>query len=134
MTEEKKVGRKPNTPDIKRVIEAISTGRYDEELHGLIAAAEHRRLALRDRVLEQVRRVFGDDYGVIRRGNAENVKVANLFVRKAQEQATPETEEEVIDPLSNLDGVEKQMIQEQSGHNPGRGAIISGLGSSDIAD
>jgi hypothetical protein len=132
MTEEKKRGRKPSVPDHARVLNFIYAGHYDEYLGRFDEAIEARRDSLREKVMEEVRNVFGPDAQVVTDGKAP-VPVQsseNPFVRKAEGESTEVEAPAPTDPLGDLDEVEQQMTEE--GGLLSRGATINGLHSSQI--
>lgn len=189
MTEDQKQ-RKPSTPQLDRVIDAIERGDYDEKIIELHRALAARQDVLKAQVLEQVRQVFGDDAEIVASKKFKLVPGLegdegtpiyqagdddNPFVQKAERTETaaergkrvmqnandgktraapppPVTsatadqidENRVTkDPLENVKSeaglsvseVERRMMSgEQVVEIEHRGAIISGLSSSQIGD
>lgn len=64
MTDDQKQ-RKPSTPQLDRVIDAIERGDYDEKIIELHRALAARQDVLKVQVLEQVRQVFGEDAEIV---------------------------------------------------------------------
>lgn len=155
-------GRKPTTPNIDNVIKAIERGDYDDRLTDLSTMVTVRYKIAQERVLEEVRRVFGEDADVVtQKGNntstqrsetqsfptppkpvSEVANPVNPFLEKGRGDAEAGTGDtgssngsgsESNDPLAHLDATERQMAEEPS--VPGRGgAMISGLGPADMGD
>jgi hypothetical protein len=135
---------KPRTPNIESVIRAIDDGEYDEHLSMLSVAIAARLELQKEKVMEQVRLVFGKDAEVV-------VPQAPPFRNTGMSAGSDgdngdEAKGDAGDPLAHLDDVERQMAAEQA-QEPiipaqtqqyirpeQRGAVISGLHSSHIAD
>ena len=83
MTEPQRVRR----PRIDTVIAAIGTGAYDDHVKEIYDAVMGRKAVLQQKVLEQVKDVFGDDYGITRATPSRLVaKDPNPFIAKAEQE------------------------------------------------
>ncbi len=151
-TAEKK-DRKPVTPNIDLVCAAIERGEYDDEIKRILNECNARISERQAKALELVHEVFGEQAAVVvGRQVTEDPMKAFVQARsrpvKNSEPTSIEPEENVIteDALAHLDGVEKVMAEEVSQTPPNptvpmsqipieqRGAVISGLHSSQIGD
>jgi hypothetical protein len=127
---------------LDRVIAAVKAGDYDEQLAKLVDAVRERQDNRKDVVSKLVREVFGPDAEVV---TSDQVRwpsiqvpdlpegpianpVANPFLKKVEPPPEPTSD----DPLANLDSVEQEMAKEDQPDIERRGAMISGLHSSDI--
>lgn len=174
MSEETKTVRKPTTPNIDRVVEAIDRGDYDDKVLRLWESLTNRREVLKAQILEQVRQVFGQDAKVVAsekfslpstEQTDRGEDTDNPFVKKSERtetaaergrrvmqnanvgktrpapkptnEAAEELDENQVtpDPLENINPIEERLMRgEAVTEIEHRGAIISGLGSSQIGD
>jgi hypothetical protein len=95
---EAKRGRPQSAPDFDRVVEAISSGKYDERILEIHDALSSRRDVLREQLLVRVREVFGPEAEVVMK-QAEVAK--NLFVQKAKERSRDA--EPIAEGITGLD-------------------------------
>ena len=72
------------TPRLESVLKAIGAGAYDDDIKAIYDAVMGRKTVLQEKVLEAVKEVFGDDYGVSRAG--PNPK-PNPFIERHQQRA-----------------------------------------------
>jgi hypothetical protein len=72
------------TPRLESVLKAIDAGAYDDGIKSIYEAVMGRKTVLQEKVLESVRDVFGEDYGVSR---AAPEQKPNVFVERFKEQA-----------------------------------------------
>jgi hypothetical protein len=139
-----KPGRKPMTPNFEQVVAAVERGEYDETLHELTSAINSRKEARQNRVLELVREVWGQGADVV---ITKTTLSPSAQPEPVVEQPEAEVDERPTDPLAHLDAVEAKMEQENLTGNSEvsqvpadqvpieqRGAVISGLHSSDMGE
>jgi len=74
------------TPRLESVLRAIEAGAYDENIKAIYEAVMGRKTVLQQKVLEAVKDVFGDDYGVSRAA-PEQPGRPNVFVERHKERA-----------------------------------------------
>lgn len=135
-------------PDLEIVTRAIERGKYDGNFGDIEKAMEARRLKRKSEVMAQVKEVFGSDAKISFENHSED---ENPFVKRAKQPivATDHSRDEIErlneelsdgptpDPLESntMDNLEQRMISEGAALEvpiERRGAIISGLSSSDI--
>lgn len=134
-------------PDIQRIINGIKIGAYDGAFIEIEEALSQRREVRKAQILELVREVFGEDADVVSRSEAPRVEpnapLENLFIKKSK--AETDTSDDALsqstsDPFEHMDKTEVAMEGDESSQARAapdierRGAVISGLHSSDIRD
>lgn len=126
-----------DVPSLWDVTSSIAHGNFDGLFDKIEQAMQSRRKARQELVLKQVREVFGEHATV---QTSDKLTPDNPFVRRAQDfpmEKLPRIvgqmdDAPTPDPLedSSMNEVESQMIAEVPIES--RGAVISGLSSSDI--
>lgn len=149
--EQAKLNGELELPDLTVVLVAIDQGKYDNNFALIEEQMQKRRTARQEEVLAQVHEVFGEDAEITlpeeetplnklfkKTGEEKSeIEKPNPFFRRAQTQQEPQVEEESEpgDALDSMNELENKMITEGSAQEvpiESRGAIISGLSSSDI--